>query len=287
MWGILAVCLKVSNNYLSSFDIVWVRFSIAFIIIFVFHLFWRPQAFVIFKKPPLKLVIASLCLAVNYYGYMKGLELTTPSTAQVFIQLGPVLFALAGVYIFKEKITWKHVTGFIIVLAGFGIYYHEQLLTTTTHKLLTTGILLLVIGAIAWSVFAIYQKELTGKWSTSQLNLFIYGICTLIFLPFVHFGNYINLSFGIWLLVISLGLNTLIAYGAIALAFKYLEANKVSVIIILNPIITLLIMYFCNVTGVKWIKPEHFTVLTIIGAAMALGGGVFVILFTRKKQPDH
>ena len=115
------------------------------------------------------------------------------------------------------------------------------------------------------------------------MNLFIYGFCTLIFAPFVKYGSYCNLSPGLWLLVIFLGLNTVIAYGAIALAFKFLEANKVSVIIILNPIITLLLMYIFGLMKVSWINIEHFSALTLIGSAMALGGGVFVILFTRKR----
>ncbi len=280
MWGILAIALKVSNKYLSTLDIVWIRFAIAFVIIFAFHLLKRPYAFSIFKKPPLKLVIATICLAINYYGFMKGLELTTPSTAQVFIQLGPVLFALAGIYIFKEKITWQHIVGFIIVVAGFGLFYREQLVTTVSQKQLAEGIIMLVLASVGWAIYAVYQKELTKTWSTNQLNLFIYGFSTVLFAPFVHYTSYVSLTFGSWLLVIFLGLNTLIAYGAIALAFRHLEANKVSVIIILNPIITLFLMYICNLMDVTWIKPEHFSIMMVTGASMALGGGVFVILFT-------
>jgi len=282
LWGVLAVALKVSSKELTTFSVVWVRFAIAFVIIFGYHLIKRPHAFSIFHKPPLKLVFATLGLAINYYCYMKGLEYTSPSSAQVFIQFGPVLFALAGIYIFKEKINWKHIVGFIIVLIGFGLFYHEQLISIPNQKQFSIGIILLFIASAGWAVYAIYQKELAETYSTNQLNLFIYGFCAVIYAPFVKYGNFYSLNFTSWLLVLFLGLNTLIAYGAIALAFRYLEANKVSIIITMNPIITFILMYILNVTSVTWIEPEHFSGLMIVGSAMALGGAAFVIIFTRK-----
>jgi drug/metabolite transporter (DMT)-like permease len=284
MWGVLAIALKISSAELSTMTIVWVRFAIAFVLIFAFHIVKRPFAFSIFRKPPRKLIIASICLGINYYGYMKGLEYTSPAIAQIFIQLGPVLFALAGIIIFKEKINWKHITGFVIVLIGFGIFYHEHLHVMPNQGEYTIGILLLIIGSAAWASYAIYQKELAKTYSTNQLNLFIYGLCTLLFAPFARYSGFETLTFVSWLLVLFLGLNTLIAYGAIALAFKHLEANKVSVIITMNPIITFLIMYVFFITGINWIKPEHFSALSIIGSIMALGGAAFVIIFAGKKK---
>ena len=285
MWGVLAIALKISSAGLSSMSIVWVRFAIAFVIIFIFHSIKRPQAFTIFRKPPRKLIIASICLGINYYGFMKGLEYTSPSIAQVFIQFAPVFFAVAGIIIFKETINWKHISGFLIVIIGFGIFYREHLMTVSSqnHTQFTLGIFLIIVAALGWAIYGVYQKQLSESYSTNQLNLFIYGFCSLLFAPFVQYGSFLNLSFGAWMLVLFLGLNTVIAYGAIALAFKHLEVNKVSVIITLNPIITFLMMYIFNVMQVQWIQPEHFSVMSIIGATMALGGAVFVIIFTRKK----
>ena len=58
----------------------------------------------------------------------------------------------------------------------------------------------------------------------------------LLFLPFVNFASLAHLSFGYWALLVFLGANTLISYGCLSLALKYLEAGKVSIIIVLNPI---------------------------------------------------
>ncbi len=282
MWGVLAIALKVALKDLSSPSIVWVRFSIAFLLLFGYLAIKRPNSLSIFRKPPKKLIIASLCLAFNYYGYMKGLEYTTPGTAQVFIQLGPVLFAMFGIYIFNEKINWKHIVGFIIVLLGLGLFYREQIIEMTSHKMYSLGILWVIGAAVAWSIYAIYQKDLSHQTSTNQLNIFIYGFCTLLFAPFPAYGSFLHLGVTAWLLVIFLGLNTLVAYGAIALAFRHLASSKVSVIITMNPLLTFALMYIFDEFNVRWIAPEHFSVLSTLGAILALGGAVFVILFTRK-----
>lgn len=283
MWGVLAIALKVALNELPSASIVWVRFFFAFILLLAYLLYKRPQSLIIFKKPPRKLIIASLALAFNYYGYMVGLEYTSPGTAQVFIQLGPVLFALAGIYIFKEKINWKHIVGFIIVLAGLGLFYREQIIEMTSHKTYSLGILWVIGAAVAWAVYAIYQKDLAHQTSTNQLNIFIYGFCSVLFAPFPSYGSFLHLTIGNWLLLLFLGVNTLVAYGAIALAFRHLASSKVSVIITMNPLLTFALMFLFGQLNVTWIAPEHFSLLSITGALLALGGAVFIILFTRKE----
>jgi len=282
MWSILAIALKVSLNTLSPGTIVCARFSIALLFLGVYLLIKRPNAFAIFRKPPTKLIFASLFLAFNYFGFMKGIEYTSPSNAQVFIQLGPVLFALIGIYLFKEKINWKHILGFTILLSGLGLFFWEQLFATANHGSYSLGILWVIGAAVSWSIYAILQKDLTQSNSVNQLNLFIYGLCTVIFLPIVDYGNFAGMGFGSWMLVLFLGLNTLIAYGAIALAFRYLDSSKVSAIVTVNPVVTFIIMYALGKMKVTWIYVEHFSLLSIVGAFLALGGAIFVILFTRK-----
>ncbi|HEY4786992.1 MAG TPA: DMT family transporter, partial [Bacteroidales bacterium] len=273
---------KVALRNLTSASIVWIRFSIAFLILFVYLLWKQPKFLNVFLKPPRKLIVATICLGFNYYGYMKGLEFTSPGNAQVFIQLGPVLFAMAGIYIFHEKINWKHIIGFMIVLIGLGLFYREQLLAMTNQKDYSLGILWVVGASVSWAIYAIYQKELSHHSSTNQLNVFIYGLSTLLFAPLPKYGEFLHLDLWTWALILFLGLNTLIAYGAIAMAFRYLDTSKVSVIITMNPVLTFILMYIFGQMQVSWISAEHFSMISIIGAILALGGAVFVILFTKK-----
>jgi drug/metabolite transporter (DMT)-like permease len=120
------------------------------------------------------------------------------------------------------------------------------------------------------------------KWNPNHLNLIIYGFCSLAFLPFVEFSKFSFLNINDWLLLIFLGLNTLLAYGSLALAFKYTEANKVSVIITLNPIITFVVMMILGAYEVSWIDAENFSFLSLFGAGIVFTGASLVIIRKRK-----
>jgi drug/metabolite transporter (DMT)-like permease len=72
-------------------------------------------------------------------------------------------------------------------------------------------------------------------------------------------------------------MNTLIAYGLLSLAIQYTEANRVSVILILNPILTFMLMAIISHTRATWISHEYFTPLAITGAMIVLTGAMLTI----------
>ena len=120
-----------------------------------------------------------------------------------------------------------------------------------------------------------------------QLNLILFGLPSILLTPFVNFNQIAELNLNDWLLLIFLGLNTLGAYGALAYAFKYLEANKISVIITLNPLITLSLMAILSKKNVSWIKPEVFTLLTIVGAITVLSGVILTVIKKKKNNSEN
>lgn len=285
MWAILAIALKVSSGSIDSATIVWFRFSLAFIILLMYMIIRYPQEIKILFKPPWMLVVGSTALAWNFFGYMQGVHITTPINAQIYIQIGPVLFALGGIFIYKEKITWIHLLGFAIVLIGYILFYFEQMgVTSTNGPLYLHGVLLILSAGATWAVYAILQKFLVATYTPNQLNLFIFGFSSILFLPFAKFQSFGNLPVNDWLLLVHHAFNTIFAYGSIALAIKYMEANKVSLIVTLNPVITVLIMLFLGEMGVQWIAPEHFSLLSTVGATLALSGAAFVVFFTRRSK---
>jgi len=125
------------------------------------------------------------------------------------------------------------------------------------------------------------QKSLILKYSVGTLNVFMFGLPVILFLPFTNLASLGHLSFGYWLLLVFLGANTLISYGCLSLALKHLEAGKVSILLILNPIITFVIMGILTWLQVSWMAPEHFSVLSVSGALIALFGAILVV---RKKK---
>ena len=283
MWGVLAIALKVASQEIDSPTIVWFRFSLAFSGMFVWMAVSNPKELKILYKPSWLIVISSLALAWNYIGFMLGIQYTSPSNAQVAIQAGPVLLAVFGIFFFREKISRIQIAGFLLTIVGFWIFYQQHVgaVQAGQEGQYTKGMLITLTGAVAWAIYAILQKKLVLSYSVGTLNLFIFGLPVLIYLPFVNFASLAHLSFGYWALLVFLGANTLISYGCLSLALKYLEAGKVSVIIVLNPIITFILMGVLTWMQVTWIDGEHFSVLSIVGALVALAGAILVV---RKKK---
>ena len=277
-WGFLAIVLKVAVQKVESQTIVWFRFAVAFVLLSIWQIYHRPQSLKILVRPPLLLVLAAIALSWNYLGFMLGIHYTSPSNAQLVIQTGPILLALGSIIIFKEQIRRQQLLGFLLALTGFLLFYSQQIkLMVGAENQYNTGILFTLSGALAWAVYAILQKKLVQSHTPAVLNLFLFGFPALVYLPFVDFGLLVHLDWVWWMLLIFLGLNTLIAYSSLAMALRYTEANKVSIIILLNPVITFIVMGILSKLDVSWINSERFSVYSLAGAAIVFTGAILVV----------
>ena len=278
LWGILAIVLKYALQRFSGNTIIWFRFTFSLVFLAGYYLIHRPQFFGILIRPPVLGILAGLFLAGNYLGFTSGVALTSPSNAQILIQISPLLVAIVGVAYFKEQLTLLQKSGFGIATAGFALFYWDQL-----HHLMissqqyTRGNLWIIFAAISWALFAVCQKLLVRIWTPQQTNLLIYLVAALIFSPLVAFHEFQGLTFSDWLTLIFLGANTLIAYGMLGEALKLLPANQVSAIIVLNPLITLIVVSVLSVRQLPWLSSESTTMIGYAGALLLLAGVGLVV----------
>ncbi len=285
LWGFLPIFLKVSLKDLDPISIVWFRFTFAFSILFLYYLITDKKQLNIIKRPPLALVIAAIALGVNYMGFMQGIHYTSPSNAQITMQTAPILLALVGIFFFKEKLNSKQLLGFGIAGFGLFLFYRNQLQAFIQDTdAFNTGFFWIELGAVMWVLYASLQKKLVQKHPAQLLNMVLYGIPAILYAPFVDFSAFSNLDFSSWMIVIFLGMNTLIAYGCLALAFKYTEAYKVSIIVTVNPIITLTSMAVLSSMNVQWIKTDSLSIYSMLGAVFVIGGAITAVFFSRKNK---
>lgn len=287
IWAFLAISLKVSLDFVPPMTIVWIRFTIAFLLLWAVLFIKDRAALKVIKKPPVYAIVAAIALGANYVGYIKGLQLTSPSNAQIIIQLAPLLLILVGLIVYKEKINLVQGLGFITAVIGFGLFYRDQISqllgSQDTYNL---GITWVIGAALAWVVFASLQKGLVQRYHAQGLNLLIYFVPSLLMIPLVDFKVLASLSLPLWGLMIFLGINTLLAYGAIAEAFRFIPANKVGIIVTLNPIITIVAMAILSAIGVGWIEPEKISLYGFLGAALIITGVVTTIMVKNKTKTE-
>ena len=277
VWGFLPIKLKVALSFADSFTIVWFRFAIAFLFLLTFYLLKNREDLKILFKPPILAIVAALGLAYNYFGYLHGIELTTPGTAQIIIVSGPMTLALVGFLFFGEKLNRIQALGFLVFLFGFILFYFDKLSTLTNPQSFNIGALWVLSAGLSWTLYAALQKKLMGKYKPQQLNLVFYGLSALLYLPTVNFTQISTFNFNQWGLMILLGLNTLIAYGCIGEALKRIPANQVGVIVTLNPLLALLTIGILTNLGFTFIDPENLSALGISGAILFIVGAILVI----------
>lgn len=263
-------------------NIVWYRFTLAFLILFIYALVFKRQAIRDVTPPPLWALFSGAMLAFNYFGYMKGVELGGPNLTQILIQMGPLMLALAGVVFFKERLSQIQFLGVIISILGYSLFYYQKWTELKQGGDILWASLVIFFAAFCWASYAVAQKKLKESYEGISLNIVTYGLASLVFLPFVQWHSFTGLSLASWGLIIFLGMNTVIAYGCLIEAFKYLPANQVSVIITLNPILTLIITYLLYFFNIPLIDYDILTVSGYIGALCVVLGAVIVIGFSSK-----
>ncbi len=280
LWGILPIALTVTLQVLDVYTVTWFRFLVAFGLLAV-YLAVRQQLPELDKlRSPVKLLaIATIFLGLNYLFFLQGLALTSPANAQVLIQLAAVLFGLGAIAVFKERYTLHQWLGLGTLTLGFALFFHEQLqnlITAPNTYLIGSG--LLVVAAAAWAIYALAQKQLLQKLPSSNIMLMIYGGCALIFTPVATPQIILSLNPLHLGMLLFCGLNTLVAYGAFAEALEHWEASRVSAVLALTPIFTLLSVWAVSSLMPNLIAPDRITVLGLLGAILVVFGSMAIAL---------
>ncbi len=281
LWGILPIALRVTLQVLDVYTIIWFRFLVSFIILFV-YLGIRgklPKLEQLHSASWKLLAIATLFLGMNYFFFMQGLALTSPANAEVLIQLSTLLLGFGGLVIFKERYRIYQWIGVSVMTCGYLLFFREQLTNLiTAHSTYILGSVLIVLGATVWAIYALAQKQLLQYLSSPSIMLMIYGGCALLFTPLARVKSLFILDIFHLGMLVFCALNTLIAYGAFAESLEHWEASRVSAVIALAPIVTLILVAVVSVIAPNWIPPEHFSFIAILGAALVVVGSVAIAL---------
>ena len=281
LWGVLPIALKVTLQALDVYTVTWFRFVTAFGLLAIYLAGRR-------KLPTLQqlgsaslglLAIATIFLGLNYLFFLQGLALTSANNAEVLIQLAPVLFGLGAIAIFKERYNLRQWAGMAVLILGLVLFFNEQLRTliTATSKYLL-GSSILALAAITWAIYALAQKQLLQRLSSTSIMLIIYGGCALMFSPFAAPQKILTLSPLHLGMLLFCGLNTLVAYGAFAEALEHWEASRVSAVLALAPLGTLVAVEVVSSLMPNLIAPEPLTLLGVVGAILVVGGCIVIAL---------
>jgi drug/metabolite transporter (DMT)-like permease len=288
LWGVLPFALKIVLAAMDPQTITWWRFLISTLLlggILAASGGW-PRLAGLGGTGWVLLGVATLGLAANYLAYLVGLHLTTPASAQVLIQLAPLLLALGALVVFREPFGRWQWLGFGILAGGLLLFFASQLraLASEAERYLL-GALSILVAALTWAVYGLAQKQLLHWLPSQPLMLCVYAGCTLCFTPGADPGAIRSLdAFQLGALLFC-ALNTLAAYGAFSAALQHWEASRVSAVLALTPLATLGASTLLSSLGPGWAAPERISATSWLGACGVVLGSLAMSLAGASAMP--
>ncbi|MDH3588826.1 MAG: DMT family transporter, partial [Gammaproteobacteria bacterium] len=277
MWGVLPIALKFTLQQMDAVTITWYRFVAATLILgaILAHRGRFPRLAALNARGWGLLLIAILGLCGNYVLYLLGLDHVTPGTAQIVVQLAPILLLTGALVLFRERFSILQWTGLLIFISGQALFFNRdlaQLLTGGGAQ--STGVWLVVASAVVWAAYALAQKQLLNVLGSDGILFCVYVAAVFMFYPASEPAQILHIDGFTLSMLVFASINTLIAYGAFAEALEHIEASRVSAIIALAPLLTLAAMVLLGAVFPGFTLEEPLDALKIGGAVLVVTGSI-------------
>jgi drug/metabolite transporter (DMT)-like permease len=287
LWGVLPIALKLLLETMDAYTVTWYRFVAAAALLGAFLGYRQklPSISQLKQANILVLAVAIFGLSGNYILYMVGLDHISPETAQMVIQLAPMFLLLGGLIHFKETFRRIQWVGLIVLVGGLLLYFNDRLADlANSNGTYYFGVLIIMVAAFLWASYALAQKQLLLAFRSDQVLLIIYFAAAIIIYPAVTVSQLGELSQLQWFLLIFSCLNTLVAYGCFAEALAHWEASRVSAVLAITPLITLVSIWLFARKFPDIMVSEQLNHLSIIGASLVVVGSMLTALGRRRER---
>ena len=291
-WATLPIGLKLAADFIDSVTLTWFRFLVALLLVLAWQ-GYRGQLSEfrkLEKKDWLRLFAAGVFLIINYITFADSLNYLHPGVAQLNFQTAPFYLAAGGLLFLGDKIFHQQWLCFSGIAIGLLLFFHPYILGNSQTGISITGLIIIQISSLSWSLYALLQKALFSKLSPSNILLAIYAVAALTMWPFSDMATLSNLSFSHStdkiLILAFCSLNTLFAYGALSQAMRYWQTVQVSAMIALTPIASFLFAELCVLLMLwpDYIQSAQLDQLSIVGIVIVVGCAVLVQLVTAQIQ---
>jgi len=286
IWGITFVCTKSLLQDFSALEILFFRFIIAYIGLWIMN----PKSEKIAKKDNLLFCFAGLSGVVLYqFSENIAINFTTASNVSVIVSICPLFTAIIAQIFLKEKhITPFFILGFIISIIGV---FFVSLNGNIQLKINPKGDLLALFAGICWGFYSLFVSMINKK----EYNLIcstrrIFFFAVIFMIPLMIIGNNIsnitansdlinsmnvnlNFSENIQRFKNFLNVGNLLFLGLLASGFCFSAWNKacklvgtvkISFGIYLIPVVTIIFAFFT--------LHEKISFMGLLGAILTITG---------------
>lgn len=202
-WGITFVCTKHLLLYFSAFEILFIRFVLAYVFLWCLY----PHRLSFSKKENLLVAFAGLT-GVTLYQFTENLalNLTTASNVSIIVSICPVFTALTAQLFLKEKhFTPQFFVGTALALLGVVLV---SLNGSSHFNVSPKGDLLALTSAVCWGFYSLFVTLINKRGYNIIIvtrKIFFYAVVWM--LPLLVLGIFSSNPEGISYVELSASLN--------------------------------------------------------------------------------
>jgi drug/metabolite transporter (DMT)-like permease len=275
--GNYSLIKSISPAFVGPYGLNVLRAGISVLLFWILFLFGKQPAG-IHRKDWGRFALCGLTgICLNQLLFVKGLTLTSTIHAALLILVTPIVVTFFALWILKERFTGAKALGLSLGIGGavFLILQREEGDHASNYLL---GDVLIVLNAIAYSVYFILVKPLMLKYSTLHVTRWVFTIGLFLLLPFgwSQTASIEWASFG-WkqiaaLLYVAVP-GTFLAYFFNANSLQKLGASVTGAYIYTQPVFAVVIASVFLNESLSWQK---------IVAALLIFAGVFLVNLKKK-----
>ncbi len=280
-WGASSIAAEEALLQLTAIEIVTLRFSIALAIVLGLALFKGKNAFAIRARDvPIFILMSLASVSVGFILQVQALAYTTVTNFSLEFSLATLFIMLMGSFLLGESLTRKKVAGAVIAFGGAFLAISGGRIDLASSHL--PGDLMGIGSALAFGVFTIASKRVSGKYglTTILIYTFAFGILELLpfyvlFTPMTPPASLTALS---WSSILFLAvLCTVFAFFVYTHGLGRLKASDVAMSIYVTPLAGIILAIV--------LLGEPVTVCTAGGTALIMAG--MYLAFNAPEKPER
>jgi drug/metabolite transporter (DMT)-like permease len=269
-WGISFIATKVAVADAPPPVVVWLRFTIGLVILFVFILSRGLLKQPTFKDGAYFALLGFIGISLHQWLQSTGLVTSQASTTSWIVSTAPIFIALLAWIFLREKIG-------LIAIAGIGLATLGVLLVVSrgnfsgmfTGNFGSPGDLLVLLSAPNWAVFSVLSRSALKKFPALfvlfYVMLFGWMFSSIHFISIQGWTFFHQISHAGWLAIGFLGIGcTALAYIFWYDGLQAISASQAGVFLYIEPLVSLV--------AAALILGETITIPALIGGSLILLG---------------
>jgi DME family drug/metabolite transporter len=267
LWGMIGPFSRLAfQEGVAPMEVAFWRALLAWIL-FGGHAIIRREVRLYPKDIPYILVFGVCGVSLFYFAYQMAVKQGGAALAAVLLYTAPAWVIILSRIFLKESITPTKILALVLTLIGISAISMGQDAGQGSSPISVSAIVFGLTSGFCYSLYYIFGKYFTGRYSSYNLFLYVLPIGALGLLPWVTFTTKTPTAWlALMLLVI---ISTYGANSCYYLGLKYLDAGRASITATIEPVVAAVVAYFW------W--GEVITVQSYMGGAVILCAVILMI----------